>query len=96
MLNAPSWQPFVFSRGGGATAVACFCSPTGCWTGSDDAAVAAVVDVVAVHIPQCFAVERWGCGIRPEWERCESDPEAASSREKERQNVTRMFMNHKT
>lgn len=49
---------FPGNLGGGATVVACFCSPTGCRTGSDDAAVAAVVAVVAVRIPQCFAVER--------------------------------------
>lgn len=46
----------AFFPGGGATVGACFCSPTGCRTVSDDAAAAAVV--VAVHIPQCFAVER--------------------------------------
>lgn len=73
---------FCFLPGGGATVGACFCSPTGCWTGSDDAAAAVVVAavVVAVRIPQCFAVECQGCGIRPEWECCESDPEAASER----------------
>ncbi len=39
--------------GGGATVGACFCSPTGCRTVSDDAAAV----VVAVRIPQCIAVE---------------------------------------
>ncbi len=44
--------------GGGATVGACFCSPTGCRTVSDDAAaVVAAAVVVAVCIPQCFAVE---------------------------------------
>lgn len=39
--------------GGRATVGACFCSPTGCRTVSDDAAAV----VVAVRIPQCIAVE---------------------------------------
>lgn len=41
----------------GATEGACFCSPTGCQTGSDDDAAVAAAAVVAVRIPQCFAVE---------------------------------------
>lgn len=43
--------------GGGATVGACFCSPTGCRTASDDAAAVVAAAVVAVRIPQCFAVE---------------------------------------
>lgn len=44
--------------GSGATAGECFGIPTSCRTGCDGAAAVVVVVVVAVHIPQCFAVER--------------------------------------
>lgn len=50
-FSATSW----LLPGSGATAGECSCSPTGCRTGCDGAAV---VVAVSVRIPRCFAVER--------------------------------------